>query len=120
VVAVGGRVEHWLNGSKVLEYSIGGPDWMSRLSRSPLKSHSDLGSSPRGYIGLQQADETVRFRSIRIRPLGEAASIASRKPIRVRKAHAGIPTLFSTLQSGPRDVKGRLVSLMRATPERRR
>jgi hypothetical protein len=116
VVVVGNQVEHWLNGSKVLEYSIGGADWLSRLSRSPLKEHADLGSSPRGYIGLQQADGTVRFRNIKVRPLGEAASIAYRKPVRARKARAGLPTLFSTPQSGRRDVNGRLAYLDAGNP----
>lgn len=107
VVALGDRVEHWLNGSKVLEYAIGGPDWMSRLSRSPMKDHAGLGSSPHGHIGLQQADATVRFRNIKIRPLGAAAAIALRKPAAARKSPAGLPRLFHTSQSGLRDLRGR-------------
>jgi hypothetical protein len=116
VVAAGNRVEHWLNGSKVLEYQIGGPDWMSRLSRSPMKAHDDLGSAPRGYLGLQQADDTVRFRTIKIRSLGGAASLAFRKPVHGRKAPAGLPTLFATRLSGLRDVKGRLALLGAGSP----
>jgi hypothetical protein len=116
VVAAGTRVEHWLNGAKVLEYQIGGADWMSRLSRSPMKAHGDLGSAPSGYLGLQQADETVRFRTIKIRPLGEAASLAIRNPVRVRKASAGLPTLFFTRQSGLRDVMGRQAIPVGETP----
>ena len=75
VLMVGGHVEHWLNGAKVVEYQIGNEDWKARLGKSMYKAYPDLGSGTRGYIGLQQLMASDRYRNIKIRALDPSTSI---------------------------------------------
>lgn len=109
VVARGSRIEHWLNDAKVVDYEIGSADWKSRLGRSTLKSHGDLGTGERGYLALQSGT-TSRFRNMKIRPLGEPLGILSRGPAarRIRSAPASAG-LWITAVWGARDAQGRSI-----------
>lgn len=69
IVANGDRIEHWMNGKKVVEYTIGSEDWKSKVAASKWKSVPTYGKSPEGYIGLQDHGDKVEFRNIRIRVL---------------------------------------------------
>jgi hypothetical protein len=82
IVVVNNHVEHWLNGTKVVEYVIGSADWKARLSRSPLSPYQDLGSGFRGRIGLQHLTNLVRFRNIKIRPMGIPQGVLSHRSAR--------------------------------------
>jgi hypothetical protein len=110
VVAVGGKVTHWLNDRKVVDYEIGGEDWRSRLARSPLKAYPKLGSGERGFIALQQSSTSVRFRNVKIRPLGQAMGILGRgREARLRADRGqGRPFAFVAGAAGNyRDLRGR-------------
>lgn len=67
IVARGSRVEHWLNGQKVVDYELGGADWSAKVQASKFKDWPGYGKSARGHIGLQDHGDTVSFRNIRIR-----------------------------------------------------
>ena len=69
IVARGNRVEHWLNGQKVVEYELGSADWNAKVQASKFKDWPGYGKSTRGHIGLQDHGDTVSFRNIRIREL---------------------------------------------------
>lgn len=115
VVAVGTRIEHWINGSKVVVYDIGNDDWKSRLARSPLSAYPDLGSGARGYIGLQQSSTSVRFRNIKIRSLGMAIAILPSKAAVGAHPRKGARQQGGMMISefwGIRDVKGRTMRFM--------
>lgn len=114
VVAVGGQVQHWLNGQKVVEYVIGSEDWNSRLAKSPLAGSPALGASPRGYLGLQQTSSTVRFRNIKIRPLGMALGIARARPARRAAPMEGVLRGLLLSAGGPHDIRGRSVKVTSA------
>jgi hypothetical protein len=62
-------VEHWLNGVRIVEYELGSPDWLARLSASFLRGFPGYGREPRGHIALQDHGDRVAYRSIKIRPL---------------------------------------------------
>lgn len=69
VVANGNHIEHWLNGKKVVDYTINSDEWKARVAASKWKSTPTYGQSPEGYIGLQDHGDKVEFRNIRIRVL---------------------------------------------------
>jgi hypothetical protein len=64
-----GRVEHWLNGVKVLEFTRGSEDFRRRVAASKFKDIAALGSLQRGRILLQDHGDEVRFRSVKVRAL---------------------------------------------------
>lgn len=69
VVVDKGRVEHWLNGVKIVETQIGGPDWNERVAKSKFASMPDFGKRTKGHIALQDHGDDVWFRNIKVRPL---------------------------------------------------
>ncbi len=74
VVAQGPRIEHWMNGTKIVEYEVGSPEWDRRVADSKFAEYPGFGEAMEGRIGLQDHGNTVWFRDIRVRPLppGEA------------------------------------------------
>ncbi len=69
IVANGKHVEHWLNGQKVVETELGGPDWESRVKASKFARLPEFGRLPRGHIALQDHGDRVAYRNIRIKVL---------------------------------------------------
>jgi hypothetical protein len=69
VLANGAHVEHWLNGTKVVEYELWSPDWEKRVRESKFAEWPKYGRATRGHIGLQDHGDTVAFRNIKIRVL---------------------------------------------------
>jgi hypothetical protein len=69
IVARGPHVEHWLNGVKVVEYELGGPDWEAKVKGSKFAEWPGYGRAPRGHIALQDHGDRVAYRNIRIREL---------------------------------------------------
>ena len=74
IVARGPRIEHWLNGTKIVEYEVGSPDWDRRVADSKFADYPGFGEAAEGLIGLQDHGDTVWFRNIRIRPISQEAS----------------------------------------------
>jgi 3-keto-disaccharide hydrolase len=69
VLVKGNHVEHWLNGTKLLEFEIGSPDWTARVAASKFKPYAEFGKTTKGKISLQDHGNVVSFRDIRIRPI---------------------------------------------------
>jgi hypothetical protein len=69
LVKRGNRVEHWLNGAKVLEYEWGSPEVRQFISTSKFHDLPRFMREPGGYIVFQHHGEEVAFRNIRIRRL---------------------------------------------------
>lgn len=69
IVARGDTVEHWLNGTKVVEYVAGSPEWTRLVASSKFNAWPTYGKSRRGHIGLQDHGDVVSFRNLRIREL---------------------------------------------------
>jgi len=65
----GSHVEHWLNGTKLLEYEIESPEWEQLVANSKFSEYSNYGRIKRGHIVLQDHGDKVWFRNIKIRKL---------------------------------------------------
>lgn len=75
LVVEGSHVEHWLNGTKVLEYELGSSEWEDRIQLSTETGWPDwtqwpmFGTNENGFIGLQDHGDPAWFRNIKIQEL---------------------------------------------------
>jgi hypothetical protein len=70
IVARGGHVEHWLNGTKLFEYEHGSPDWDAKLKASKFAPYANFGKARRGHVAIQgDHGGELAIRNIRIREL---------------------------------------------------
>ncbi|MET0554274.1 MAG: DUF1080 domain-containing protein [Vicinamibacteria bacterium] len=72
VVSPDGRVEHWLNGIKVVEYQRGSPLFAALVARSKYEKMEGFGLAETGRLLLQDHGNHVRFRSIKVRSLARS------------------------------------------------
>ena len=69
ILVRGTHVEHWLNGVQVVEYELGSEDWKAKVAASKFVEWPEYGQAARGYIGLQDHDNHVWFRNIKVREI---------------------------------------------------
>ena len=69
IVFTNEKVEHWLNGEKLLEYEYGSNDMRELISKSKFKDMPFFAKASSGRIGLQGDHGEVWYRNIRIRKL---------------------------------------------------
>lgn len=69
VIVDDNRVEHWLNGVKMVEYELGSTDWKERVANSKFNAWPEYGQASIGHIGLQDHGDLASFRNIKIRRL---------------------------------------------------
>ncbi len=63
------RIEHWLNGVKVVDLVRGSDAWNQLVAASKFDAMPDFGKSNTGYIVLQDHGDPVWYRNIRLRRL---------------------------------------------------
>jgi hypothetical protein len=76
IVVNGSRVEHWLNGTLVVQYDLWTDAWKALVAGSKFKDHPRYAQARRGRIGIQDHGDRVAFRNIRIRELPAAPQTA--------------------------------------------
>lgn len=69
ILARGGKVEHWLNGDKVLTYKRGSKDFYKRKEKTKFKNDKHYGELESGHILLTDHHDKVYFKNIKIRKL---------------------------------------------------
>ena len=66
IVKKGAHVEHWLNGTKILEYELGSPELNALVAASKFKQWPRFAKEGQGHIVLQHHGEEAFYRNIRI------------------------------------------------------
>jgi hypothetical protein len=69
VLVKGNHVEHWLNGTKVLEYELDTDALRAKIADSKFKDTADFDKHIRGHLLLQDHGDAVCYRNIKVRPL---------------------------------------------------
>ncbi|MEO9511892.1 MAG: DUF1080 domain-containing protein [Flavobacteriaceae bacterium] len=63
------KVEHWLNGKKVVEFVPWSDDWNMKKKTGKWKDYPDYGAAKKGFIGLQDHGSFIWFKNIKIKEL---------------------------------------------------
>ncbi|MDX2246946.1 MAG: DUF1080 domain-containing protein [Bacteroidia bacterium] len=64
-----GKVEHWLNGKKVVSYELWTPEWEAMVAKTKFASMPGYGKDKKGHLALQDHGDGVTFRNIKIKLL---------------------------------------------------
>jgi len=69
IIKKGNHIEHWLNGMKVVEFEQRSEALKAHIATSKFKDTKGFGEFSRGHILLQDHEDEVWFRNIKIREL---------------------------------------------------
>lgn len=69
IVVAPGKIEHWLNGKKIVSFNPDSEDWQTRKSVGKWAKSTNYGKFKTGYIGLQYHGSSLWFRNIKIKAL---------------------------------------------------
>jgi hypothetical protein len=69
IVVDHGKVQHWLNGMKVVEYDMNSADFKARVAASKFAKWPQFASAKSGAIALQMHGDPVWFQNIKIKVL---------------------------------------------------
>jgi hypothetical protein len=69
IVSKNAKMEFWLNGTKVVDFTMHTPEWKEMVANSKFKTMAGFAESRKGHIALQDHGDAVWFRNIKIREL---------------------------------------------------
>ena len=69
VVITPTKCEHYMNGVKYCEYVKGSADWKQKVAASKFSAFKGFGEATEGLLCLQEHNDEVAYRNIKIRPL---------------------------------------------------
>lgn len=76
IVVYRNRVEHWLNGVRVVAYELGSDEFKARLKGTKFTAMPAYGTRPKGHLSLQDHGLDLWFRNLRVREFRPEAEIA--------------------------------------------
>ncbi len=69
LIVKGWKVEHWLNGKKIIAADLASPEGKALIAASKFKDWPKFATLSKGHIALQDHGNVVSFRSLKIRDL---------------------------------------------------
>ncbi len=69
IVSNNGKMEHWQNGRKVVEFTMFDDNWKRMVANSKFVEHPLFGTFKKGHIALQDHGDPVWFKNIKIKKL---------------------------------------------------
>lgn len=81
IVVRGSRVEHWLNGSRIVSYELGSESWRGLVAASKFGEWPGYGMARSGHVGLQDHGDPVWFRNVKIRESASRAPPTAPRPL---------------------------------------
>lgn len=69
IIAKGTKVEHWINGVKIVEYDTSTDLWQALVENSKFSGWNSFGTFTKGHIAFQAHGHEVAYRNIRIKEL---------------------------------------------------
>lgn len=85
IIVQGNHVEHWLNGEKVVDYTLGSPEFQQQLAATGIRGGPLWGKKFKTSLLIMDDGEEVEFRNLRIRPIFNVAPAAPATPAAVRR-----------------------------------
>ena len=67
IVVRGARVEHWMNGVRIVRYELWTDEWRAAVAATKFAEWPGYGMAEEGHIGLQDHGDPVWYRNIKIR-----------------------------------------------------
>ncbi len=69
IIVKGWHVQHWLNGEKIVDLDLASKEGQALIAASKFRDMPNFAKLSRGHIALQNHDESVSFRNIKVREL---------------------------------------------------
>jgi hypothetical protein len=69
IVSHGPKIEHWLNGEKIVSADLTTEEWRNRLKRSKFSPYQDFARNSRGRIMITEHGSKVWYRNLVLTPL---------------------------------------------------
>lgn len=71
IIVQGKHIEHWLNGTKIVNFDLGSPELLAAIAKSKYKNVPGFALKAPTRILLQDHGDEIRFRNMKIRVLPE-------------------------------------------------
>lgn len=69
IVKKDGKVEQWLNGTKVVSFDINSEEWKDLVAKSKFAEYEEFATPGPGRIGFQDHDNLVYYKNVKIKEL---------------------------------------------------
>jgi hypothetical protein len=77
IVVRGDRIEHWLNGARIVSADVGTSDWQQRVAESKFRNVEGFGENHSGLIMLTDHGSEAWYRNIVLTPLPPPVSMVA-------------------------------------------